>query len=78
MHRKMRAASRKRSSLMGLLKDLIVYDPENPDHSPIRPVRAGKHDAEMAALPKQLASILRHREHGELLDEGGWMDIHTA
>ena len=31
-------ASRKRSSLVGLLRDLVIYDPGNPDHGPVRPV----------------------------------------
>ena len=74
----MNVTLRKRSSLVGLLRNLVIYDPGCPDHDPAHSIRGNKRDADMAALSKQIASILRHKEQGDLMDEGGWMDIHTV
>ena len=72
------SAPRKGSSLVGLLKNLISYDPRNPDHDPVRPVRGHRRDPEIVALSKQIDTVLRRRDQGDLMDAGGWMDIHTG
>ena len=66
------------SVLVGLTRTLVIYDRENPDHNPAVPIRDNATDISTVVLPKSLAKILRHKDQQDLMDAGGWMDIHTV